>query len=153
MIDVRSTGEVVQLHARARSQVPFDRLEVLANGKVIAVSEASGTPADAVVELDWTVGAGCWLAARCVGSRLLPQGNANQKVFAHASPVYVQVASRSKRPDPIAVKTLAGYLDGTLEWVRTAARCSTERQRDRLAHVFLTALDKLKEQFVTDENG
>jgi hypothetical protein len=143
MIDLASAAETVQARAEARSIIPFERLELVANGRVIAEAAASGSPCRAVLEAEVPVTASGWLAARCRGSQQLLQAPAPQRVFAHTSPVYLRVAGQEPRADPVALKRFVDQLDGMLAWVAREARCPTEKDRQRLAHVFQEAREKL----------
>jgi hypothetical protein len=140
VVDVAADGPPLVVRAEGRSAVPFDRLELLGNGTVLAAKEASGNRLSAVVETEVPPAAG-WLAARCWSQDRLPDG---QCVYAHTSPVYVQVAGAPLHPDPAALALLRERLDGTLAWVRREARCADERQRENMAHVFEEALQVLQ---------
>jgi hypothetical protein len=135
-------GSVVRVRAEARSAVSFDRLEVLHNGVVITSTAATGSPATAAVEAEVSAGSGGWLAARCQGQQQLFHRPANQRVFAHTSPVYVRVDGKPA-PADAAVAALTGHLDRMLEWVLRAAHCDTEQQRQHLAGIFQTAREAL----------
>jgi hypothetical protein len=152
-VDGREPGETVQpsanpqavrARAEARSVVPFDRLEVIANGKVIAETGSSGTPSSAVLETDVPLSSSGWLAARCRGEQQLLQRPANQRVFAHTSPVYVQVAGQPAPVDVAALNRFVAELDRMLDWVGRAARSENERQREHLAEIFRAARQELQ---------
>jgi hypothetical protein len=75
-------GESLQLHAQADVNPDLDeveRLELVAHGKVVA---ATNSPGRVEVQHRLSPAAGCWVAARAVGS--------NRSV-AHSAPVYVMV--------------------------------------------------------------
>jgi hypothetical protein len=86
VIDLPASGRV-RVCAECRSQVPFEHLELLANGAAVARTQAIGTPARAVFDLDVPVAGAGWLAVRCRGEQ---ESAARQRVFAHSSPVYVK---------------------------------------------------------------
>src|SRR5262249_35027162 len=75
----RETGGVVRVRAEARGLVPFERLEVIRNGQVVADATASGSPTRAVVEAEVPVVEGGWLATRCRGSATVPHRPASQR--------------------------------------------------------------------------
>jgi hypothetical protein len=85
-----------------------------------------------------------WLAARCRGQQQIPHRPANQRVFAHTSPVYVAVAGQPALTDPAAVAGLAHHLDQALGWVNREGRFENDAQRERLAGIFRSA----REHFV-----
>jgi hypothetical protein len=139
-----SPGQVVGVRAEARSVVPFEQLELIAGGQVIAAAAPSGEPGAAVIEAEVPVAKSTWLAARCRGSHLLPQQSAPQRVFAHTSPAYFTVEGDKARADPAALKRFIGHLDKMLEWVAREARCPTEKHRAAMAEVFTTARAELQ---------
>jgi hypothetical protein len=83
-------GGTIEVTADAQSFVPFHRLEVVYNGKIVAArEEAAGARSLRLVEKIQVPGPG-WLAARCA-SQLGPTTDWNFKIAAHTSPVYLQV--------------------------------------------------------------
>ena len=135
-------GPPLHVRAEARGVVPFDRLELLADGKVIAEAAAGGLPCSADLEIDWSPPASCWLAARCVGQTQLLHRPANQRVFAHTSAIPVQVEGRPAAPDEEALRRFLAALDGMSEWTAHKAHCD-DKQRQRLAGVFESARQEL----------
>lgn len=125
----------VPVRATARSVVPFERLELLRNGEVVAEAAASGSPVQsATIELEMPISASGWVAARC---------RDGQRVVAHTSPVYLAAEGRPVYRDLAAVQELLRHLDEMLDWVRREARCSTEAKREAVASVFVTARQAL----------
>jgi len=130
-------GQVVAVRAEARSIIPFENLELIANGRVIASAARSGEPGTAVIEAPVPMTADGWLAARCSGGQ-------PHHAFAHTSPVYFVVPGAKPQPDAVALQRLIGELDRMLEWVAREARCPTEKHRAALAAVFTAARDQLQ---------
>jgi hypothetical protein len=128
----------VRVRAEARSLTPFDRLELIVGGVVVASTTPTGTPATALLEEVVTFGASGWLAARCW--RDDPQSS---RATAQTSPVYVTIAGEPMRRDLGTVDTLLGHLERMLRWVAEEAQCDTEAERTRLAKVFQSARDLL----------
>jgi hypothetical protein len=151
-VNDREQGETVQLavdsptvhvRAEAKSIVPFDRLEVIVNGTIVADTAASGSPTTAVLETDVPLSSSGWLAARCRGEPQLLHRPANQRVFAHTSPVYVQAEGRPAAFDLAARNRFVAELEGMLAWVAQEARCEQERQREHLAEIIQAARQEL----------
>jgi hypothetical protein len=141
-------GQVVGVRAEARSIIPFEHLELIAAGQVIASAAPSGDPCTAVIEAEVSMKGSGWLAARCRGSHLLPQHSAPQRVFAHTSPAYFTVPEGKPQGDPVALKRFIGHLDRMLEWVAREARCPTDKHRAALAEVFTVARTELQRRIV-----
>ena len=97
-------GSVLEISARARghaSQVPLQRLEIVAHGQVVqaaAAGEPGQSAAELSIELDFPVEHGVWIAARVT---------AGPTQEAHTTPVYVSVEG-SGFHNP---RTVAHHLD------------------------------------------
>jgi hypothetical protein len=126
-------GAAVRVRAEARSLGALDRLEVIANNRLVAEADASGKPAQATLEAEVALPEGGWLVARCWGAYDDAIENWHA---AQSSPVYVQVEGRRPPADPAAVARFAELLQKMLHWVAQEARCENEQQRQRLAGVF-----------------
>ncbi len=141
VLDLPGTNAVVRARAEVRSLLPFDRVEVVANGQIVGSARGTGHPASATVETEVVLPRGGWLMARCVGSLDAAE---DEWAGAWSSPVYVEVDGKPRPADPAAVAHFAACLGQTLDWVMREARCPTPRDRERLAEVIRTALDKLR---------
>ncbi len=122
--------QLARVAIEACSVTPFDRLELLYNGEVVARCEANADDRLAKLEAEVPLGASGWLAARCL------KGEA---VRAHTSPVYVRIEGR---PMPKYADTSAPFLavlERTLTWVRTEARCDRESRREQLVETLESA--------------
>jgi hypothetical protein len=137
VIDLPSEEIPVRVRAEIRSPVPFRRLEVVGNNRVVGRAEAAGEAA--LFEGDVSLPGGGWLAARCWGEWEVME----QWVGAQTSPVYVQVNGRPPPPAPAAVAEITSHLDRMQDWVRHSARCEKEHQRRHLADIFQSARDSL----------
>jgi hypothetical protein len=109
----------------------------------VAEAPAGGAPASAVLETEVPLPTSGWLAARCRGERQVLQRPANQRVFAHTSPVYVQAEGQPAPVDGAALKRFATELNRMLDWAVGEARCENERQREHLAEIFRSARQEL----------
>jgi hypothetical protein len=133
----------IRAHAEARSLLPFERLEIVANGIAVVAAPAAGSPAAASLDAEVPLPEGGWLAARCYGEQRLPGFMLGQCAYAHTSPVTVRVDGRPAKTDPAAVAGLLAQLDKMLQWVERQARCENERQREHLAGIFRSAREEL----------
>jgi hypothetical protein len=141
VIDVPSTDKTVHVRAESRCGLPLSRLRVLLNGKVVATARAGGSASTASAELDLPVSKPGWIRAVSEGPREPLEG---RLIMAISSPVYVHVNGQALRPDKRTASRFDSRLDGTLEWVRTHGRFENDQQRDRLAGIFLSAIDELE---------
>jgi hypothetical protein len=143
-VKVPPAARRVHFHAEAQSLAPFDMLEFVANGQVVAKTECPGAGSTACLQGDLALEVNTWLAARCRGHHQLLHRPANQRVFAHTSPIYYQIEGQA----PVAPKGVAAsfckQLDEMISWARTQARCETEKQRERLVGIFEAAEEELE---------
>jgi hypothetical protein len=133
--------QTVRVHARAQSIVPFERLEIVHNGVVVAGAEASGSPASAVAEIELPLAGSSWLAARCWGAPhpLSSPDRPRDRVAAHTSPVYVDVAGAPLPIDQHAAAVFVQYLEETLGWIAANGRFDTDKQRQQLTALIESA--------------
>jgi hypothetical protein len=132
IFDTLPQGRPVRVRVEANSAVPFDHVEVLYNGQVVAERSASGNRQSAVLETGFNLTEPGWLAARCRGEERLPDG---QFVFAHTSPCWFHPAGQPPRPAREAATRLLAILDATLDWTANVARCDNSKSREHLLGV------------------
>lgn len=113
----------VNISARAVSIQPYDVLEILHNGKVVASAKPGGAHSLARIDTALTLERGGWIAARAVGATMLPYGATwwQQPVMAHTTPVYLEADGR---PAP-AAESAALFLEQLAflrKWAETEAR-------------------------------
>lgn len=154
IIALTRARNVLQIHAAADSQLPYHRLEIIANGRVIAQSSPSGPRHHAEIHLEHPVTESCWVAARAVEdldehrrqgivfSKVhSPAGPAlsnyfgtrrPETVFAHSSPVYSILDSRPIRSFDDA-EYYVRYMDNSIRWLETSARFN--RPEDKAASI------------------
>jgi hypothetical protein len=128
-VHYRAPGATLfRIHFLAYSLEPIERIEVLANGAVIATGDGKE------VFLDVDLPTGGWLAARCW------QGG---RIVAHTSPQYVHVSDISPPVDSAAVAFLDGHLTRARSWVENEGRFQKPKSREKLLGIFDAARDKL----------
>jgi hypothetical protein len=137
-IRLRSGGGSIEVSVEATSYVPFHRLEIVLNGKVVASrEEAGGTRQMKLAEKVTATGPG-WLAARC-GSRLPA---ARFGVAAHTSPVYLVVPGEEAFSAPAAAYFLK-LIEGTQVYVERLATRPDKERLDRIVKVLQEAHARL----------
>jgi len=118
-ITLGAGGGTIQAHASAKSFIPFNRLEIVLNGQVVASREAaSGTHELTLTEMIRVPGPG-WMAARC-SSELGPVTSWEFMVQAHTSPVYLVVPGQELFSAQTAAYMLA-LIDGSQAFVENLA--------------------------------
>jgi hypothetical protein len=119
LLSMECTGNHVRASLRARS-FP-ERVEIVANGRVVAAGEGSS---------EATVDEPAWIAARCYSAL----GR-----FAHTSPV----AIGTHAPKPDAVVALAKLVEQTREWIEIHGRFENLKRKAALLGNCDAALKKL----------
>ncbi len=149
-----SRDKVLRIHASAESQLPYHRLEIVANGKVIAEATPGGKRNHAEIHHEHHLTGSCWIAARAVedldeyrrqGIRFstvhIDHGpmlsnyfgtRRPETVFAHSSPVYVIRDGRPIRSYDDAEYYMR-YMDNSIEWLKTSAKFT--RPEDKQASI------------------
>jgi hypothetical protein len=133
-------GARVRLRAEAHSPVPFDYLELIVNGEVQATKTASGNRTYALLETDYVCQGSAWIASACYAPAKVRSGAC---VFAHTSPVFLDVPGSPLRPSPETTAPLFEILALTRAWVEREARPETEKQRQHLLAVLDESRDRL----------
>ena len=130
-VDGYKTGEVVTLdstgaisaRATAQSVIPFGKLEIVCNGKVVETVYGPRKASEEGIyaaHVESTVGleTSCWIAARVVQlqggrQRILPR---QLSVFAHTNPVYFHLHGAKVREEP-SIRYLQRYLQTSTRWL------------------------------------
>jgi hypothetical protein len=136
-------GRPVRLKAKAESVVPFERLELIANGSAIATAKPSGVGIiSASVEADASLPAGGWVAARCWGAAR-PELYPHVPAFAHTSPVFVEAAGQPTPRKPEAVAAVQREVEAVRHWIETEGRFTIPRRKDHLLNLCDAAIERL----------
>lgn len=127
----------VDIQARAISVEPYDALEIIHNGKVIASEKPNGKRSEAVIRKKMTLERGGWIAARAHGKTMLPYGATwwMQPVFAHSSPIYLNANGKPAQATESAQLFLE-QLEWFDKWATTQARYPSEQaRREAMAYI------------------
>jgi hypothetical protein len=125
----------VRIRAEASSQLPFEKLEIVVNGKAIRQAAAGEKGRAAALDFETEVGASAWIAARALGSQhpeimYYPHPEWSHPVAAHTSPVYVRVGESR-----IAIAESACFLLERMhkleQWATTDAYFGDAAERER----------------------
>jgi hypothetical protein len=146
---------VLQIHARAESQLPYDKLEIVRNGEVIASATPSGLRHRTEIHLERALHGSGWIAARAMedlhrypaldfakvhsaeGTLLssLYGTRRPENVFAHTSPVYAIVDDNPIRSWDDA-QFYASYLEQAIDWLKQEARFASSEDKKSSIEAF-----------------
>jgi hypothetical protein len=137
-VDGRGPGEtltlskrkVLDIEARARSLRPFERLEIVVNGKVAASVPAQDKGRRAELSLDLPADQSLWIAARCMGGSPEETSIWTHPLFAHANPIYVDYPGRELAEAESACYLL-DFVKPLEKWAREEAWFENRQQRDQ----------------------
>ena len=140
-ITLGAGGGTVEVEVEAKSFVPFHRLEVVLNGRVVATREdRAGTREMTMKEKVHVPGPG-WIAARCA-SRLGPITRWEMSVLAHTSPVYLRVIGQELFSAPAAAYILT-LIEGTQTWFENLATRPDPERFERIRKTLAEAREVL----------
>jgi hypothetical protein len=136
---VANSATPVRLHATATTRDPIERLELVANGDVI------GSTPSRTLDVEYAPLASGWIAARCWGAAK-PDLYPHVPIFAHTSPMWVEVAGKPFQPKPAAVATLQREIERVRHWVETTGRFTNPKRKEHLLSLCAAASAKLAGQ-------
>ena len=130
-VDGKGPGTVVApgqsrvlVKASALSRIPFERLEIVLDGRVVA-EQLAVAGREAKLEREIEVEQGGWLAARVSGSA---KTYAGFPVFAHSSPVYLRLDGTPFRRAE-AIGGCIDEIDRSMRLIRKTYRFDNDAQR------------------------
>jgi hypothetical protein len=129
-------GGTVEVNVEAKSFVPFHRLEVVTNGRVIASREDEAGTHEMTLRDKVRLGGAGWIAARCA-SRFGPTTRWQLRICAHTSPVYLQIQGQEVFSAP-GLAYMLTLVEGAQTWVDKLA---TRPDPERFEHVRNTLTD------------
>lgn len=113
----------LRVTAKVISRLPFEKVEVVMNGEVVAEQHARGR--EAKLEAEIVVERGGWVAARVVSAA---RSHSNFGVFAHTSPVYVRVRETGHRMAE-AAGAFVDEIEASMRFVRKIYKFGSEADR------------------------
>lgn len=137
----RAAGESVEIVASVRSNLPVDAVEIVSNGVVVASRRNEARSDELILRTRLPIAGSSWIAARARSSAHLPYQTLHIDraddipVFAHTSPIYVDVADRPLRSAADAAFFVT-WIDDGIAWLRAEARVSAEPQRTEMISLF-----------------
>ena len=148
-IALRQPG-AVRVRGRAIGRVNFQALELVYNGTTLHVADSAVTDSGAyMAELDTSVDVteSGWLAVR------IPQeagrNEFDQPLFAHTSPVYVDVDGRRLFRAEVA-RELIGEMEANIREIESKGVFADDAERDRVIDVHRDGIKTLQQRVQTD---
>ena len=133
-----SPGQIVSVHVEVSSRIPMERIEIILAGEIVATKENPSGARDLSFTVEVLVDGSTWIAARTSSSEHLPF-NQDIPIFAHTSPIYIDVPGRPIG-SPEAATYFAEQCEDAIEWARTKAKLLDESQRDEMIAIYEKAL-------------
>jgi hypothetical protein len=140
-ITLGTAGGTVEVEVEVRSALPFHRLEVVFNGKVVATREDQAGTREMTLKEKLRVAGPGWLAARSA-SRLGPTTVWNLSIQAHTSPVYLRVPGGELFSEP-TITYLLTLIEGSEMWVNHLATRPCPERLDRVRKTLNDAREHL----------
>ncbi|MFO0969030.1 MAG: CehA/McbA family metallohydrolase [Gemmataceae bacterium] len=158
-VDGRTIGDTLKLDGPTRvkieasglGRVHFGKLQLIHNGKVIATKEVSATKAPFETRLEheaFVEGPG-WLALRV---ETTAQNELAQPLFAHTSPIYLEVKGRSLFQVDAALALLKQIEEGAAS-IHAQGTFSSPTARDRLLALYEQGAADLRERIRGRKGG
>jgi hypothetical protein len=124
-IKLPGNGGTIEVHATAEGVLPFNRLEIVLNGQVVASTEEARAARRLEVKAKVKVDAHSWIAARCAGPGFskTPHLDAWRRgIMAHTSPVYLAVGGDWWMFDADTANYLLTLMHGGVDYLRQRAK-------------------------------
>ncbi len=138
---IRLAGSgTVQVRASATTRFPFDRLELIQDGKVVATAKPEGEQLECSLDEVVKVNRSGWLSVRASGPghRDHPVGTQ----YSHTSPIYLDVAGK-----PASTKADAEYFLKWIDRLHLAVRVRDRIPSDELKQHVEAQLDAAREVY------
>ncbi len=159
-----SRKETVTIVAEMWSQLPVDRLEIIANGEVIAEKIIEKGQDHAKLEIEYKPGKTVWIAARAhqfnqedtrkgvsfsqrrdagAGPTLLNKYYGTMRpetAFAHTSPIYVIVDSKPIHSKEDA-EYFVQYLENGISWLQQSGRFPSAQAKQEVLNAFKKGIE------------
>ncbi|MBI4600816.1 MAG: CehA/McbA family metallohydrolase [Planctomycetes bacterium] len=158
----RGVGSTVRLErpgkihvvARAAGRTDFERIELVRSGKVVetAASRRAGGHFEAELRVDLEAREPCWLALRTPPPPVpgdpelqaaVPANELGKPLFAHTSPVYVEVAGKGVFDRAVA-ESLLQEMESNVKLIEEKAVFAGDHEREHVLAVHRTAMEVLR---------
>ena len=162
-----SKGKSVKIVAEVSSQLPISRLEIIANGEVIAEKVIEKNQYHATLELDYKPEKSVWIAARVHqynlddarkgvsfeqrrdlggGPTLFNKYYGTlrpENAFAHTNPCYIIVNKQPIR-SPEDAQYFIRYLNSSIDWLQKSGRFPSPEAKQEVLNAFKQGVEEYK---------
>ena len=129
-----SSGQMITVNVEVASRIPMERIEIIQAGKIVATKENPSGARKVSFTAQVPIEGSTWIAARTSSSEHLPFNN-DIPIFAHTSPIYIEVPGRPSG-SPEAADYFARQCEDAIEWARTKAKVLDESQRQEMIALY-----------------
>jgi hypothetical protein len=137
-----SSPETLRISSQARSQLPFERLEIIVNGEVVQTAAARENGRSSAIAFALPIKESCWVASRCMG-KWNKELFYSHPVFAHTNPVYLRVReARIEKGE--SARYLLGFLEKLDRWAATEAHFDTIQQKEEVLRTIRSSIGYFK---------
>ena len=133
-----SAEQKVTLTARVHSRIPVEKIEIVHNGKIVALQENPDKSQRLEMQTQVTISGSSWVAARVHSSQQIPYQMSGIPVMAHTSPIYFQVDGRPRQSAQDAAFFIE-WVDEALKWLEERANIPIPAQREEMQEIFQRA--------------
>jgi hypothetical protein len=135
-------GGTLAIEAAVQAVQPFDEVQIVANGEIVARQDAEPGGRTAHLSVALPLPGSAWVAARCVSRHKVWHGWPIH-IAAHTSPVYVRCGDEELF-SPSEATYMLTLIDGGLTWLDTLSIPANPEQQARIRGVFESARASLQ---------
>lgn len=142
-VSLKSPGKI-PVRGRALARADFEKLQLIRNGEIIHTvpSRETGGHFEAELSLDIAFEEPGWLALRIETENMNELGRA---LFAHTSPVYVEIAGRSVFLPGVA-RELIAETQAAVETIEATATFGDDAERESVLNVYREGIRELQQR-------
>ncbi len=136
--------------ARAISQIPFERLEIVVNGEIArSVNAIEKWPVRREIAFDYPAAGSAWITARCMGKWNKELFYSNP-VFAHTNPVHIKYR-QDRIEEAESARYLLGFLRKLEKWALEEAYFENSSQKQQVMGTIQHGISYFEKMAVGDQ--
>ncbi len=135
--------------ARAISQIPFERLEIVVNGEIARSVNAIENGLSAEIAFDYPAAGSAWITARCMGKWNKELFYSNP-VFAHTNPVHIKYR-QDRIEEAESARYLLGFLRKLEKWALEEAYFENSSQKQQVMGTIQHGISYFEKMAVGDQ--